>query len=825
MLTTDGSDNPVGGDTITFFADGGVFQGGQTIYTTELDPNGEASVKVTSGSAGRVQVHAQAANTSDTISISYSTQRLTLSASPKLVMSGGGESTTITAVYRTGTGAPVNGAWIRFATNAGTLTSDSAQTVNGKAKTKLKSGDFAGVATVQAVAPEGNATVEVGFVSDVAAHVTLTVSPDNVGTNGGVATLTATVVDSNGNMVSGAPVNFKILKGPGGDEYIENPLVASNNGVARSELVAGSQPSQYRGVEVAAYVGNSGDTSKLTISGPPHIITISRPEDDTVEVPEGGVRDQSTFEYYIGAVVQDINGNPVADNTEVHFSAVVSGMSVARLVLDHWAGIESADEEIKAVLAYRLRDIPFEDINNNMRMDPGIDLRLDFGDDVAARGDDVNGDGVCDYNPAVHDFFWDFNGNGVCDTDVGEPVYLMDYQTGIGNIDTLVDTTIKIADRSIIGYDTSEVVGSDTMIINDTAITVGTDTTIIRDTAITVGQDTTIIEDTTIVVRNDTTVINDTTIELVYIVEQGTDTTVSLVYDTVQRIDTTIYAREDTVFARYDTVSAGSAVCDTTKDTTSGGTVYLVYCYNDSVFAVYELVATNDTSIEVVTDTVGVASDTTYEVAYDTLGTEYDTTVTVRYDVTPVRDTTTTVEYVFTPVRDTAITTRYQFEPVRDTSITVRYQVIGVRDTIIEPRYTTNKVIDTTVTVTYDTTFIKVDSTGVIYADLNQNGQRDHSELTVDHDGDEECDLPASGDFRFSLWEMRRYWRGDRFDFDTNDFAVVIDVSAPTEGGVARTTLTYPRQMARRLYATVNAETKGVRDKNGERFLLPLIVE
>lgn len=66
-------------------------------------------------------------------------------------------------------------------------------------------------------------------------------------------------------------------------------------------------------------------------------------------------------------------------------------------------------------------------------------------------------------------------------------------------------------------------------------------------------------------------------------------------------------------------------------------------------------------------------------------------------------------------------------------------------------------------------------------------------------------------------------WQGVQFNFDHNDQAVVIAVSATTVAGVAQTTITYPRQLARRLFATVNAEANGVRDGNGERFILPVI--
>lgn len=535
-VVKDGSGNPVSGYSVTFMTSGGTFQNGKNLFETDLDPNGKASVELTSSTAGKVEVTALAQNSSDQIEIRFSTNTLTLTSSPSTVTAGGKRTSTITALYVDGSGKAVSNALIIFAANAGLLSEDSVRTgANGRAVTTLAAGTFAGTATVEAVAANGTASTKVTFKAAPAASVKLAITPDNIGVNGGVATLIATVKDAQGNMVSGASVNFRILKGPGGGEHIDKPLAVSNEGTATTHLLAGSQPSQYRACEVVASVGTISDTSKLTISGEPYIITVSRPEDDTVTVPNGGNMDQTTFNYFVGAVVQDINGNPVADGTKVHFSAVISGMMVGRLILDHWAGVGSAEEK-KAVLDYCMKDIPFEDINNNLRMDPAVDLKLDGDNSIARRGDDVNGDGVCDYDGSIHDFFYDFNGNGVCDPDVGEPV--MD----------------------------------------------------------------------------------------------------------------------------------------------------------------------------------------------------------------------------------------------------------GYPD---------------------------------VYADLNRNGLRDTTELITDHNGNGIYDGPASGDFRFGLWEMRTWF--DYLEFHTNDFAVAIAASAETKAGVAYAKITYPRQFANRLIATINAEANGIRDRDGERFGLPVV--
>jgi hypothetical protein len=418
----DGSGIPIGGDQVAFSAVGGTFTNGTASYLTNLDPNGHTEITVTSTVADTVFVYASALNTSDSAAIVFSNNTLSLTVGRASILAGGTDttfvdSTLVTATYIDGSSRPITNSLIVFATNAGSIARDSIYTnSSGRASTWLRSGTFSTTATVQAMAAAGSAQTKVKFAAVQAARITLAITPDNVGTNGGVATLIATVTDSNGNMVGNADVNFRILKGPGGGEYITKPVVTTQDGTARSTLIGGSQPSPYRGCEVIVSVGTTLDTtSKLTISGEPYTITVSRPQDDTAIVKKAGILDSSTFQIFIGAIVQDVNGNPVADGTQVHFSAVVSGMAVGVQRFDYWSGLGNTLEEIKANWHYELYDIPFEDINNNSMMDPGIDLELDRDPIHARRGEDVDGTNGFTYDRDKHDYFDDFNGDGKCD--------------------------------------------------------------------------------------------------------------------------------------------------------------------------------------------------------------------------------------------------------------------------------------------------------------------------------------------------------------------------------------------------------------------------
>jgi hypothetical protein len=111
-----------------------------------------------------------------------------------------------------------------------------------------------------------------------------------------------------------------------------------------------------------------------------------------------------------------------------------------------------------------------------------------------------------------------------------------------------------------------------------------------------------------------------------------------------------------------------------------------------------------------------------------------------------------------------------------------------------------------------------------IWADLYPNGVWDTKELIRDVNGNKQFDVPASGDMRWYEYECLPFWFRERFDFMQNDFGVSVTTSATCQNGVAYAKLTYPRQLARRLIMLVNAEANGVRDRDGERFVLPVIV-
>ena len=205
---------------------------------------------------------------------------------------------------------------------------------DGKAVFIMQNPSFTSIATIFVRGiPAGNgvefttASHNQYFQASAVKKIELAGTPSVISINGQTAKLTATAFDERGNRVKGAIISFNMLSGPGGGEYLE-PATATTgtDGTATSYLISGTIPSSFKGVRVKAsdFAGNETNTVSLTIAGPPHNITINRNMGDLITYP-------AAYGKQIAVLVSDVNGNPVADETEVTFSAQVTGYTLFRL--------------------------------------------------------------------------------------------------------------------------------------------------------------------------------------------------------------------------------------------------------------------------------------------------------------------------------------------------------------------------------------------------------------------------------------------------------------------------------------------------------------
>jgi len=106
----------------------------------------------------------------------------------------GGTGTAATGSSTAGAGTPVqNGTLVSFTTSLGTIEPSEARTNNGKVMVQLRTSTASGTATITAYSggAKSTATIKVGAAN--ATTVTMSASPQNLGSNGGSAVVSARV--------------------------------------------------------------------------------------------------------------------------------------------------------------------------------------------------------------------------------------------------------------------------------------------------------------------------------------------------------------------------------------------------------------------------------------------------------------------------------------------------------------------------------------------------------------------------------------------------------------------------------------------------------
>jgi hypothetical protein len=430
----DGGNVPMSGDSIEIVAHGaykGFAQNGKDSLLVVTDTRGQYRTNITSQEARDILVIARGLGTKTQDTVTYTNNVLTLSSSRQAITGDGIDQTSVTASLKNGSNAPIVGAELRWTTTFGTFTTAPFTSTDGtgKATIDLKSAQGSGLATINVEAytksgtsrtllASGNMSVQIKALK--VARLVLKVTPDNIPVKTGETRLIAMAYDSSNNYMAGVLVGFRMIKGAGGgDEVITPPVAYTKAGQAEAVYKAGGVISLYRGVKLAAVAldisGNdtlviaSSDTVGLTVSGPPHRISIG------VNILKGENPDDGTFALPTAAVVTDVNGNLVADGTPVNFSttpiaAMYSGATYT--TTNEWPYYTLGD-----TIWYRL---PWTDYNDNMKLESDEEVSAyDLTRSRPYRGEDRDGNGVINIAPET---FIDINENGVYDSRNAEPL-------------------------------------------------------------------------------------------------------------------------------------------------------------------------------------------------------------------------------------------------------------------------------------------------------------------------------------------------------------------------------------------------------------------
>jgi len=463
---SDAAKNPIVGEKLNFYPRHPDFT--HLIGADSVTNNrGEAHCKVVGTGSGSDTISVKAAGAVTATVISYSSNYLVIDTpSWQPCIANGKDSTRLRIVYRQGDGiTPIQNAAIDVSVTIGSMSSTPVflkkftltPADNGAFFFYMKNPNFANTATITASAVTSqertSASYQLYFRSSKIKRIELSGSPEVIATNNGSNANKAKIIgvafDSMDNRVQGELVAFNLLHGPGGGEYIDPPTaITGADGSVTTYIISGTTPSMFRDVWVTAGDLSSikSDTIKFTIAGPPYKVSIGH------NILEGHDFKDGTFGLPCAAIVTDINGNPVADGTQVTFSLKTSGFVykylIGRKVETAGVGAFACNTEIDTVTDI----LNFEDFNNNFRLDPGEDRN---NDGFTNRGADLNGDGNYNSGPSYEDinhdgkrqFDWrvpvepvfscsngkliysDFNGNGVWDPiePINDPDYLSAY--------------------------------------------------------------------------------------------------------------------------------------------------------------------------------------------------------------------------------------------------------------------------------------------------------------------------------------------------------------------------------------------------------------
>lgn len=169
----------------------------------------------------------------------------------------------ITANVIESAGTPVqNGTVVSFTTTVGLLEPNEARTQNGKATARLNAGATSGTARV--IAFSGGASseaLEIAVGGTRVNRVLLGVSPGTVPTAGGTVLVTATVLDEDGNPVSGVTVTFSASAG----RLSADSVVSNSIGQALTQLTTNQT------TEVTASAGGQSATVTVQRTGGPTV--------------------------------------------------------------------------------------------------------------------------------------------------------------------------------------------------------------------------------------------------------------------------------------------------------------------------------------------------------------------------------------------------------------------------------------------------------------------------------------------------------------------------------------------------------------------------
>ncbi|WP_298218860.1 Ig-like domain-containing protein [Halothiobacillus sp.] len=200
-------------------------------------------------------------------------------------------------------GNAVMGQIVNFATTRGNLSSNTALTDNNGDATIYLGSSTAGPAIVTATYGAVSASRIVAFTASTATQVIVQATPSTVAPNNS-STITAKLMDSNGNSVVGKNVTFTTDDTSGG-AFTSPTAITDEQGVATTTFTAGNGTSPNFTITATDTADNINGTTKMNVANKTAFVTIGT---DNL-IAKSAPNYQKTY----SVIVTDINGRPMTD--------------------------------------------------------------------------------------------------------------------------------------------------------------------------------------------------------------------------------------------------------------------------------------------------------------------------------------------------------------------------------------------------------------------------------------------------------------------------------------------------------------------------------
>jgi hypothetical protein len=392
---TDSGGNGIANNTVTLASAKSNTLNPSTLVT---DSTGQKTFTLTAVNGGTDTITASTLGLQATQSVVVSTQNFAFTAPTANLQVPIGTAVTVSVAW-TANGVAQVGQTVSFSATRGTLGSATAITnSSGNASVTLSS-TTSGPAVISASGNGVTAQVTVDFIATTAAAISVQASPATIATQG-QSTITATVRDSNNNLVEGQAVNFAITQDSTGGALSVASATTNAQGQATTVYTASTTTSASNGVIVSATVQGTAVTGTATLTVGGQTVFLSLGTGNTITALSS-----TQYELPFSAQAVDAAGNGVSNATVTFTVTSLSYVKGQR----YWNGTSWAtqsntaatDPDNYSAVGVTLAGVPScksedlngngvldlgEDYNGNGKLDPGLVVSTDVGSAVTTTG-------------------------------------------------------------------------------------------------------------------------------------------------------------------------------------------------------------------------------------------------------------------------------------------------------------------------------------------------------------------------------------------------------------------------------------------------------